>query len=75
MHCEERHSCSWLQAGDKEDIGAAQDEAGGSWSSEGLSNYLVCLTESQGPTQTDSVEIGLVAVETSTGDVLYSQFR
>lgn len=35
----------------------------------------MCVTEEEGPAQTDDVEIGLVAVETSTGDVLYSQFR
>lgn len=69
------------QAGDKEDIGeGAAEEPGmrvapGSWSNEALSIYLVCIAEEEGMTQTDDVEIGLVAVEISTGDVLYSQFR
>lgn len=71
-----------MQAGDKEDIGESLSaEARGSgavaasWSNESLSSYLVCLTEEAGMTQTDDVEIGLVAVETSTGNLLYSQFR
>ena len=65
-----------LQAGDIDDIGEASgvgDSAAGVGGS--LSNYLVCITEETIEEEKDVVDIGIVAVETSTGDVLYSQFR
>lgn len=65
-----------LQAGDIDDIGEASgivDSAAGVGGS--LSNYLVCITEETVEEEKDIVDVGIVAVETSTGDVLYSQFR
>jgi hypothetical protein len=70
-----------LQAGDREDIGALQGAeasqmvSGSAWSSEGLSNYLVCVVEQQDQADTDTCDIALVAVETSTGAVLYEEFK
>lgn len=70
------------QAGDKNDVGEGRGstfstEAGTtSWTNEGLSSYLVCVVEGtaeSGPQ--GSVDIGIVAIETSTGDVLHAQFR
>lgn len=64
-----------------DDIGNAELEAGrsseGSWSNERLSSYLACIVERPaGGVSTDAdVIVGLVAVETSTGDVLYEEFR
>jgi DNA mismatch repair protein MSH3 len=49
---------------------APQDAA---WSSEQRSAYLLCLVEEHARGG-GGVEVGLVAVETSTGDVLHSQF-
>lgn len=75
-----------MQAGEKEDVGegSISERADASWSNQELSHYLVCVVEgdaaavsaqqgSQG-TQTD-VSLGVVAVEISTGEVLYAQFR
>lgn len=65
-----------MQAGDVDDIGEASIQ-GTADASAGASpsNYLVCLAEEVLQPENDSVQIGMVAVETSTGDVLYSQFR
>ena len=71
-----------FQAGDREDIGALQgteaSEAahGSAWASEGLNNYLVCLVEqAQEKESEDTVILGIVAVETSTGTIKYDEFR
>ena len=70
-----------LEAGSEEDVGlggAAGAGAGaGAWSNEGLSSHLVVVVEGQLPKAgaANDVAVGLVAVETSTGDVLYSEFR
>ena len=52
------------------------------WSSERLSSYLLCVVEEPaagegggGGRGGGAVELGVVAVEASTGDVLYAQFR
>ena len=66
----------YFQAGDKEDIGDGISAVGGAnWSNEGLSSYLVCLAEAPGATPTAPVDIGIVAVDPSTGKVLYDEFR
>lgn len=74
-------TCDYFQAGLQQDIGEGGASttqgpglAAGSWSSEGLSNYLVCLAEEPAGSAGE-VNIGVVAVETSAGDVLYGQFR
>lgn len=68
--------------------GSVSERADASWSNQELSHYLVCVVEADAshtasssqdplgsqPAQAD-VEIGVVAVEISTGDVLYGQFR
>lgn len=79
-----------VQAGDKEHVGegSVSERADASWSNQELSHYLVCVVEadashlaspSQDPPASQAaqadVEIGVVAVEISTGDVLYGQFR
>ncbi len=63
------------------------ERADASWSNQELSHYLVCVVEGEGshaatasqesPSQAAQadVHIGVVAVEISTGDVLYGQFR
>ena len=79
-----------MQAGDKEHVGegSVSERADASWSNQELSHYLVCVVEADAqhashssqdalgsqPAQAD-VEISVVAVEISTGDVLYGQFR
>lgn len=45
------------------------------WSNEGLSSYLVCVVEGEAVSPQGAVDIGVVAVEISTGDVLHAQFR
>lgn len=79
-----------VQAGDKEHVGegSVSERADASWSNQELSHYLVCVVEAdaQHPSSSSQdalgsqaapadVEIGVVAVEISTGDVLYGQFR
>lgn len=79
-----------VQAGDKEHVGegSVSERADASWSNQDLSHYLVCVVEADAPPHSSSgpdalasqpaqadVEIGVVAVEISTGDVLYGQFR
>ena len=79
-----------IQAGDKEHVGegSVSERADASWSNQELSHYLVCVVEAdtQHPSSSSqdalgsqaaqaNVEIGVVAVEISTGDVLYGQFR
>ncbi|KAL3139906.1 hypothetical protein ABBQ38_004198 [Trebouxia sp. C0009 RCD-2024] len=79
-----------LEAGDKEHVGegSVSERADASWSNQDLSHYLVCVVEADAPSHSSSVpdapasqsaqadvEIGVVAVEISTGDVLYGQFR
>lgn len=83
-------TCCVVQAGDKEHVGegSVSEHADASWSNQELSHYLVCVVEAdaQHPTSLSQeglgsqaaqadVEIGVVAVEISTGDVLYGQFR
>lgn len=65
-----------MQAGDIDDIGKASIQ-GNSESCNGVSpsNYLVCLVEDVLDSESDNVQIGIAAIETSTGDVLYSQFK
>jgi len=73
------HLC--LQAG--ETIGQADSQDGSqgydTWSNERLSQWLVAVVEAPSAGATGSargtVELGVVAVETSTGAVQYSQFR
>jgi len=62
-----------LQAGGVEDIGAVEEQGSAERS---LTNYLVCLVEEGvGGEGGDDVEVGVVAVEISNGNILYSQFR
>ena len=70
------------QAGDKDHVGEGRgstfsSEAGtASWTNEGLSSYLVCVVEGTAENAPQgAVDIGIVAIETSTGDVLHAQFR
>lgn len=42
--------------------------------SEHLSSYVMCILEEPSIKSKESVEVGLVAVEASSGDVLYTQF-
>lgn len=55
------------------------ERATDAWSNERLSNWLVAVVEAPlaagVPKPRGEVELAVVAVETSTGDVLYSQFR
>lgn len=60
-----------LEAGVMDDVGQQGGGAareGDGWSNQGLSAFLVVVAEGEGDT-------GACAVETSTGDVFYSQFR
>lgn len=81
-----QHKCC-VQAGEKEDVGEGSiaERADASWSNQELSHYLVCVveedsaaaiasTQSSQSGQTD-VTIAVVAVEISTGDVMYASFR
>lgn len=75
-------STSISQAGDKDHVGEGRgstfsSEAGtAAWTSEGLSSYLVCAVESTADNAPQgAVDLGMVAIETSTGDILYNQFR
>ena len=69
------------QAGDKEHVGEGPSSAmseganASSWSNESLSSYLVCVVEGDAVSAQGAVDIGVVAIEISTGDVLYAQFR
>lgn len=62
-------------------LGAGEHGSAGTdaWSSERLSNWLVAVIEApsaqSGAASARDVDMAVVAVETSTGDVLYSQFR
>ncbi len=78
-----------MKAGDKEHVGegSVSERADASWSNQELSHYLVCVVEADSTHAATSsqetasqaaqadVEVGVVAVEISTGDVLYGQFR
>ncbi|KAK9916549.1 hypothetical protein WJX75_003960 [Coccomyxa subellipsoidea] len=71
-----------LEAGDKDHVGEGRgstfsSEAGTtSWTNEGLSSYLVCVVEGAAENAPQgAVDLGIVAIETSTGDVLHAQFR
>ena len=70
-----------LQAGDKEHVGQgasgaiSEGASPSSWSNESLSSYLVCVVEGDAVSPQGAVDIGVVAIEISTGDVLYAQFR
>lgn len=78
-----------LQAGDKEHVGegSVSEHADASWSNQDLSHYLVCVVEADVTVPSSlsqeslsqaahaDIDIGVVAVEISTGDVLYGQFR
>ena len=74
------------QAGEKEDVGegSISERADASWSNQELSHYLLCVVEgdsaaasAQQASQSGHTEVslGVVAVEISTGEVLYAQFR
>jgi hypothetical protein len=59
-----------------DDVGEASPAMGegtDSHAAEKLSRYLVCVVEDEKAPGGD-VEVGMVAVETSTGDVLFAQF-
>ncbi|CAL8467013.1 g6549 [Coccomyxa elongata] len=71
-----------LEAGDKDHVGEGRgstfsSETGtAAWTNEGLSSYLVCVVESTADNAPQgAVDLGMVAIETSTGDILYNQFR
>ena len=71
---------SRVQAG--ETIGQADSQHGSqgydTWSNERLSNWLVAVVEAPSAANAAArgqVELGVVAVEASTGAVLYSHFR
>lgn len=65
------------QAGDAVDVGELGTERGDmGWTSAGLSAHLVVLVEGgAAKAAAGAVQIGLVALEISTGLVLYSQFE
>lgn len=66
------------QAGDAVDVGELGTERGDmGWTSAGLSAHLVVLVEGGAAKAAagGAVQIGLVALEISTGLVLYSQFE
>eukprot|EP00884_Botryococcus_braunii_P017424 jgi/Botrbrau1/4365/Bobra.105_2s0012.1 len=68
---------STLEAGGMEDVGEAgaePEEGGGPPTTERLSRYLVCVVEEEILDKPGEVLLGMVAVETSTGDVLYAEF-
>ena len=72
----------YMQAGSLEDVGESQardaSTADAGASNEQLSRFMVCLVEAAptaGQEQQGDAEFGLVAVETSTGAVLWDQFR
>lgn len=86
----QRYQVGVVQAGDKEHVGegSVSERADASWSNQDLSHYLVCVVEADAPSLSSpgqdtlgsqaaqaDVEIGVVAVEISTGDVQYGQFR
>lgn len=61
-------------------LGAGEHGARGTdaWSNERLSNWLVAVVEAPAVGEASpqvEVELAVVAVETSTGDVLYTQFK
>ena len=68
-----------LQAGSEEDVGLAAGSEGAAATdkNESLSSYLVCLVEAPDASQSATADtlMALVAVETSTGSVLYDDFR
>lgn len=75
-----------MQAGNVVDVGQLGSERGeGEWTSAGLNAHLVAVVEAPaavgegsaaaGKAGPGGVQLGLVAVEMSTGEVLYSQFR
>ena len=70
-----------MQAGDKEHVGEGASSAisegasPSSWSNESLSSYLVCVVEGDAASPQGAVDVGVVAIEISTGDMLHAQFR
>ena len=75
-----------MQAGEKEDVGegSISERADASWSNQELSHYLLCVVEGDSAAASaqqvsqsgqSEVSLGVVAVEISTGEVLYAQFR
>lgn len=60
-------------------VSATDNDAGtAAWTNEGLSSHLVCVVE--GPEDAASatkgaIDIGMLAIETSTGHILHAQFR
>ena len=67
-----------VQAGSEEDVGQAAGSAqAAADSNESLSSFLVCLVEAPDPPQGAMAEtpMALVAIDTSTGSVLYDDFR
>jgi len=74
----EQPACMAQQAGDAVDVGELGTERGDmGWTSAGLSAHLVVLVEGGAAKAAagGAVQIGLVALEISTGLVLYSQFE
>ena len=66
-----------LQAGSKEDVAWRRSAGTGADNNECLSSFLVCVLEAPDPPQGALAEthIAAVAVDTSTGSVLYDDFR
>ena len=68
-----------VQAGSEEDVGlaAGSADAAATDRNESLSSFLVCLVEASDPPQgaTAETHMALVGVETSTGTVLYDDFK
>ncbi|KAK9827992.1 hypothetical protein WJX81_005994 [Elliptochloris bilobata] len=65
-----------LEAGDRDDVGDAEGAEAAARGSAGGQSYLVAVVErTAGGGPAGEVEVGMVAVETSTGDVLHAQFR
>ncbi len=72
------------QAGDRVDVGGAEGAEAAARGTAGGQSYLVAVVERPAASaggfdaaagRSDEVEIGVVAVETSTGDILHAQFR
>jgi len=72
------------QAGDRVDVGGAEGAEAAARGTAGGQSYLVAVVERPAASaggydaaagRSDEVEIGVVAVETSTGDILFAQFR
>jgi len=70
------YTAATMEAGDRADVGELAPVASGNgWTSAGLSAHLLVVVEAAKPPPGADVELGLVALEISTGDVLYSQFQ